>query len=293
MRFAFFTGCKIPYYQPHYADATQEVMKALDVELVELEFNCCGYPVRNQDADAYLLSAIRNLALAEANGLDIFTPCQCCYGSLKKAAYRLSEDPDKKEQINQALAEEGLTYQGKAGVNHLLTVLGQKVGPGRIAEAVVNPFEDLKIAVHYGCHALRPSWITEFDDPWSPTIFEELVNATGATSLDWPHRLQCCGNPLWGKNDELALDITSRKLTSASQVGADYLCVACTYCQIQFDTIQSQEMAGLEGVPTVPSILYPQLLGVAMGLDPAKLGIDKNVMPAEGILKRVAPSAEE
>lgn len=285
MEFAFFPGCKIPYYQPQYGQAVQTVLGELGVGLTEIEFGCCGYPIRHQDKVAYLFTAARNLALAEQRGLELLTPCQCCFGSLRKAAHILEQDQAARREVDDLLAEEGLSYRGETRVWHLLQVLGEKVGVQAIKDKVVRPFKDLKLAVHYGCHALRPSEIVQFDDPLAPSIFERLVELTGAKCVPWHRRLQCCGNPLWGKNDALALKLTAAKLSDAAAAGADYLCVACTYCQIQFDTVQSKVMGEMPGVPRVPSVLYPQLLGLAMGLEPGRLGLSRNALGGEALVE--------
>jgi len=91
-----------------------------------------------------------------------------------------------------------------------------------------------KIAAHYGCHALRPSQVVRFDDPVTPSIFDELVEATGAESIAWPMKLECCGAPLWGFMMSYQRRLTLKKLKNGRESGADYLCTACTYCQIQF-----------------------------------------------------------
>jgi heterodisulfide reductase subunit B len=284
MEFAFFKGCKIPYYQPHYATATEAVLDSLGVKLVDLEFGCCGYPIRQQDQDAWLISAARNLAIAAAKGLDILTPCKCCFGSLKKAAYTLAHDEEALERVNTALFEEELKYEpGKIEVKHLLQVLDKDIGAQVIKEKIQKPFTNLNVATHYGCHALRPSKITEFDDPVNPTIFDRLVEITGAKSLDWDQKTQCCGNPQKDKNNPLAKAMTAKKLNSGLAIGADFVCVACTYCQIQFDTVQKEMLDQGELPQALPSLLYPQLLGVSMGIDPKKLGLENNSINAKGI----------
>ena len=292
MKFAFFKGCKIPYFQSHYETSVKAVLNKLGVELVEIEFGCCGYPVRNQDPSAWLYTAARNLALAEDQGLDILTPCKCCFGSLAKAAHQMAVTQSSKDEVNDQLKEEGLSYGGEYRVRHLLQVLHQEVGVEAIKQQITRPFQDLKLAVHYGCHALRPSRVTAFDDPFAPTIFESLVEPTGAQCVDWERRLECCGNPLWGKNDELALRQTTNKVTDAKRSGADFLCVACTYCQIQFDTVQSEVLAGQPGFATMPSLLYPQLLGVSMGLDPQEMGLDRNLLDAKKLVNYLSPPEE-
>ena len=276
MKFAGFLGCKIPYYLNHYGTSTKAVLSKLGIELEEIEFSCCGYPTRHLDTESYIFTAARNLALAEARDLDILTPCKCCFGSLQHACHWLIQDEQLAQKINARLADEGVRWQGKTRVKHLLTVLAQEIGLDTLASKVTRPFNNLKIAAHYGCHALRPSSITDFDDPVAPSLFEKLIAVTGATSIEWDKRLECCGNPLWEKNSALSIGLMNNKLQNARQSGADYLCVACTYCQIQFDTVQHDQLAQNGQEPQLASILYPQLLGLSMGLDEQSLGLHCN-----------------
>ena len=118
------------------------------------------------------------------------------------------------------------------------------------------------------------------------------MEATGAKCVDWERRLECCGNPLWGKNDELALRQTANKVTNARSSGAEFLCVACTYCQMQFDTVQSEVLAGRPGFTSLPSLLYPQLLGLSMGLAPADVGLECNLLDATTLVNYLSPSEE-
>ncbi len=284
MRFALFYGCNIPSRVEQYADATAAVCARLGIELVEMDgFNCCGYPVRNSDHRAYVLSAAKNLAVAEQSGLDMLVMCKCCYGSLKRAEYFLSQDAELKSDINRILGREKLEYQHKAKVKHLLSVLYHDVGLKQLKEKISKAYSGLQIAVSYGCHALRPSMITAFDDPVSPKIFDELVEATGAFSVEWTRKLDCCGAPLTGVNDQLAMDMAQKKIDSAREAGAQFICTACPYTQLQFDGVQKRMAAqSNNGEPLVP-ILYPQLLGLSMGIDESTLGIDRNEIDLSNI----------
>jgi heterodisulfide reductase subunit B len=277
MKFAFFQGCSIPARLVQYADATRAVCGKLDIELIELDqFNCCGYPARNIDQRAFALSAAKNLALAEKAELDMLVMCKCCYGALKKAAYLLGEDPDLKKDINTVLAKEKLQFEGRREIKHLLTVLHRDVGIDHLKPLISRSFSGLQIAASYGCHALRPSSVTGFDDPVTPKIFDELVEITGAFSVEWTRKLDCCGAPLTGINDRLAMDMAAQKIASARDAGANYLCTACPFSHIQFDWVQNQMAANAAGWEPVAAILYPQLLGLSIGVDETTLGLSKN-----------------
>ncbi|MGD2187135.1 MAG: CoB--CoM heterodisulfide reductase iron-sulfur subunit B family protein [Desulfobacterales bacterium] len=277
MNYALFHGCNIPSRVEQYADATEAVCTRLGIELVEMtQFCCCGYPARNSDHRAYVLSAAKNLAVAERAGLDMLVMCKCCYGSLKKAEYFLNQDSDLKADINRILAKEKLEYKNKTQVKHLLSVLYHDVGLDQLKDHLLKTYSGLQIAVSYGCHALRPSTVTAFDDPVSPKIFDELVEATGAFSVEWTRKLDCCGAPLTGINDQLAMDMARKKIDSARKAGAQFICTACPYTQLQLDGVQLRmAVQSNNGEPLAP-ILYPQLLGLCMGLDEKTLGISKN-----------------
>jgi heterodisulfide reductase subunit B len=284
MKFALFHGCNIPARLTQYADATEAVCARLGIELVEVPaFNCCGYPARNADQRAYVLSAARNLALAEKAGHDMLVMCKCCYGSLKKAEHFLKHDQQVKADINRILAKEKLEYKNKIRVKHLLSVLYHNVGIERLKESISKTYNGLRVAVSYGCHALRPSTVTGFDDPVSPKIFDVLVEATGAFSVEWTRKLDCCGAPLTGINDRLAMDMARKKIESARDAGAQFICTACPYTQLQFDGVQMRMTTQSGAGEPLTAILYPQLLGLCMAIDEKTLGISKNEIDLSGI----------
>jgi len=277
MKFALFLGCNIPARLTQYESSSRAVLGKLGVELIDIkEFNCCGYPLRNIDFKASILAAARNLALAEKENLNMIVLCKCGFGMLKHAAHILKEDTSLLKEINNTLKEEDLEFKGNVEISHLLSVLYHDVGVDNIKEKITRPYKDLKIATHYGCHALRPSEITQFDDPVNPTLFDNLVALTGAESINWEKRLDCCGAPLTGVNDDLSMDLTQKKLANAKQSGADFLCDACSYCHIQFDTVQGIMNTTTGKNNRLPAILYPQLLGLSMGIDGDTLGLGEN-----------------
>ncbi len=284
MKYALFLGCNIPARVVQYETAARAVMRQVGIQLVDIrDFKCCGYPVRNLDQKAFLLSASENLAWAEKFGLNLMTLCKCCFGSLKEAEHFLKEDGELQEEIKKLLAEKGMKYEGKAEVKHFLSVLYHDVGLDTLEGNISNTYKGLKIATHYGCHALRPSDVTQFDDPVAPSIFDKLVEITGAESVDYLSKLECCGAPVMGVNDDLSMNLTEKKLANGKKAGADYLCAACPYCHLQFDNVQKM-MISQNGNEVLASIIYPQLLGLCMGIDEKSLGIHMNQLDISGIV---------
>jgi heterodisulfide reductase subunit B len=268
MKYALFLGCAIPSRLPAYETSTRAVLAHLGVTLVDLAFNCCGYPARNVSRDGFVVAAARNLALAEQAGLDLLTPCKCCFGTLRHAIRFLDEDATLRSRVAQALAAEDLAWTGKTEVLHLLSVLARDVGIDTLAAAVRAPRTGSRVAAQYGCHALRPGNVTRFDNPAAPTIFESLIRVTGATPIDWPRRLDCCGDPLHEANAPLSARMTQAKIADALESGAEVLCTACPHCQLRFESVLASAPA-----PAIRTLLYPQLLGLALGLPAESLGL--------------------
>ena len=229
--------------------------------------------MRDIDFHAFLFAGARNLALAEQKGTDIVTPCKCCFGSLRFVEHYLKHHEEIKDQIHAGLREEGLYWEGIVKVRHLLTVLHEDIGVPALRAAIVHSFEGLKVAAHTGCHALRPGNVTRFDNPLAPGILNDLVELTGAESVFWSMSTECCGNPQWDKNRKLAVKQMQRKLLNAKQAGADFVCTACTYCQIQFEQKNLPEFIPQNRSQIIPAVLISQLIGLGIGLEDAKTGI--------------------
>jgi heterodisulfide reductase subunit B len=293
MEFALFLGCTIPARLNQYESSSRAVLEKLGVGLVDIrEFNCCGYPLRNIDFKVFILSSARNLALAEKKNLNVMALCKCCYGSLKKADFLMRENTALLKEVNSILEKEGLKYEGKIEVKHLLSVLHKDIGIEAIKGKMATTFRGLKIATHYGCHALRPSQVVGFDNPVAPSLFDQLVEVTGAESIEWAMKLECCGAPLWGINDQLSMNLTSKKLTDGKKSGADYICAACPYCHIQFDKVQKMILSQKNENHPLPSILYTQLLGLTLRVDRKVLGLEMNEIPISGIEELLAKESE-
>lgn len=284
MNFALQRCCTTPAFLEQYETSTDALLEILGIGLVDIkEFNCCGYPIRNINFDAHLLSSARNLALARKRGLNIMTICNCCFGTLRHVNHILKEDPIKRDEININLEKEGLKYDGDVKVRHIIGILFRNIGLEVIKKKITGRFEGLKIAIHYGCHVLRPRHISHFSDPGTAYIFDQLIDITGAEIISWSEQLECCGAPMWGIDDELSMDLMEKKINNARESGADYLCVACPYCQVQFDKVQKILIERRGRKYYLPSILYTQFLGLCLGIDEKSLGLEKNKLDITGI----------
>ncbi|MEJ2058463.1 MAG: CoB--CoM heterodisulfide reductase iron-sulfur subunit B family protein, partial [Desulfofustis sp.] len=277
MKLAFFQGCNIPIRIEQYAVSAEAVLKKLGVglEVIE-EFTCCGYPVRNVDEKSYIIPSVRNMAIAEKKGLDIMVICNCCFASLQKARNVMENNAELAAEINQLLAKDGLKYEGRTSVKHFLSVLYEDIGIETIRKNLVNMVSDLNLSVIHGCHVLRPREITRFDDSFVPRITDELLAVTGATSLDWRGKLECCGAALAGLNNELANTLLNEKVDGAIEAGAQFIMPVCSYCHLQFDTTQPAIRGPQDNQQVLPVLLLPQLLGLCLGIEEKVLGVGQN-----------------
>jgi heterodisulfide reductase subunit B len=253
-------------------------MAALGVELIELEdWSCCGASAA--DAVSYLLSMVlpaRNLALAQRMGVDadFVIPCSACYLNLRKVEDHIRREDGLLEQINEALAEEGLHYDG-AGirVRHLLDVMANDIGAPILSERMQRQVTGLRVAPYYGCQALRP--YGSYDDPEQPQSMEALLHVLGAEVFPWTMGAKCCGAGLTTTKKDVGMKAVGDLLAAAR--GADCVVTVCPMCQMNLEAFQNG-ISRQRGTDLTISILYlPQLVGHCLGLAPRELGLEHNL----------------
>lgn len=287
--YALFLGCTIPVRAQNYEISTRLIAKYLGIEFGHIDnFTCCGYPSAAIDFEASQLMAARNLALAENNGFEICTICTACTGVLTETAKEISHNNILKEQINQKLSPIGLTIKGNIKVKHFARILLEEVGEDKIKSLIKKPLKGIKIAAHYGCHYVKPSSIYDnFDSAEHPTSLDTLINLTGAESIDYIDKMNCCGGALLAVNEELALKITKKKLDIIKEK-ADAIVLVCPFCSVMYDSSQKKIESTYSAQYDIPVLYYPQLLGLAMGIDPKELGIQMNRVKPKKILDKIA-----
>jgi len=286
-----FWGCTIPARFPFIEKATRLTLAELGVDLVDVDgFTCCPETtlVKAADEDAYYLTAARNLAVADRQGLPLLTPCNGCYSTFKAVSARLKVDWRLKNRINEKLARAGLSVPDDLDVWHLVEWLSEDFGPSALSKRVTKPLAGMKIAVHYGCHLLRPSPAVRWDSPTAPVKFEQLVRALGVTVVEYETKMDCCGNALDRVGERQAsLALCRRKLSNVADHGADALVVSCPSCFQQFDLNQATLLRE-SGEAGVPVFYFTELLGLAMGMSPDGLGLDMHRVSVLPFLERWA-----
>ena len=188
MKVAPFWGCMIPLKYPQMEKAVRYSLDKLGIELVdEPQFSCCPDPIYFKAADkiTWMTLAARNLAIAEKMGLDIVTMCSGCTSTLCEVNHHLKHDNKLRSKINNSLKKINLEYSGSINVNHIVTVLRDDVGMENIRNSVVHPLSNLSVAIHYGCHLLKPSEVMKVDDPIIPAIMSQLIEVIGAHPVNW------------------------------------------------------------------------------------------------------------
>ncbi|MDF1558202.1 MAG: CoB--CoM heterodisulfide reductase subunit B [ANME-2 cluster archaeon] len=295
-KLSFFLGCIAPNRYPGIEASTQKTLNKLGVELDDLEgASCCPAPgvFRSFDKTTWLAMASRNITLSEELGDDILTICNGCFGSLTDANHMLKEDPELKDDVNTILSQIGREFKGTQDVRHIVEYLYQEIGADRIKEAVTNPL-DLKVAVHYGCHLVKPSKERHLGSVENPTFFDELVEATGATSVDYEDKMACCGAGGGARTAvvDTTLKLVDKKLDNMEAAEVDCVVDACPFCHLQLDVGQTEIKKKFEKEHSMPVLHYSQLLGLAFGFTPEELGIDMNFTNTSKLIEKVRGGAK-
>jgi heterodisulfide reductase subunit B len=277
--YAYFPGCSLEKTQRGYDASVREVFAALGQELVEIDdWNCCGATVYMSVKETVSMAvSARNLALAERMGMDVVAPCSSCFTVLAKTNRALRNTPGLHEDVNEALAEGGLSYGGRTNVRHPLDILMCDVGLETILRHSKRSLDGLRVAPYYGCQIVRPE--KGFDDRENPVLMDRLFSGCGAGIVPYPMKVRCCGGMLMTTFEDVALKLTMELLACAVENGADLIVTTCPLCHFNLEAYQEKinERHGTRFA--IPILYFTQLLGIVLGIEPKRLGLDASFTP--------------
>ncbi|BDU78438.1 CoB--CoM heterodisulfide reductase iron-sulfur subunit B family protein [Mesoterricola sediminis] len=277
MRMGYYPGCSLLGSSREFDESVRAVAAALDLDLVQVpDWNCCGASSAHV-LDAKLAAALpaRILAQAAEAGLDeVLAPCAACYNRLVSAQQALAKNPAFAEEIAGITGAPAAT---RVRVLNVLEVLDRL--RDTIQARVKTPF-GRKVACYYGCLLVRPPRVVAFDRPEDPRSMDLLAEAAGAVPLPWSHKTECCGASFSVTRTDIVAKLSGRVLDAAVKAGAEAVLVACPMCQSNLDMRRPEINAHLGRELDIPVLYITQALGLALDLDPEKLGLHRHMVPA-------------
>lgn len=274
MRIGFYPGCSLNGTSREYNESVKAVGKAMGIDLVELkDWNCCGATAaHSMDKRLSLALPTRILALAERQGFEeIVVPCASCYNRLSVTQHELDINNTLKDDI---LTTVGLPYTGMVKVLNVLQFI-EKYMAETLEEKITQPF-NYKIACYYGCLLVRPQKILKFDRLEDPQSMDKVMSLLGATPIDWAYKTECCGAGLSVSRTDLVSRLSGNILKDADDRGAEAVIVACPMCHSNLDMRRSAINQYLAKPVTIPVLYVTQAIGLAIGLSPKALGLQRH-----------------
>jgi heterodisulfide reductase subunit B len=260
-----------------YQASVVGTLRALGIPIKELhDWNCCGATSAHfMDAELALMLPARNLALAEAQGVDVLTACAACHHRLVAADHALKSSSGAAARA----AELGQPYRGSVQVRHVLSL----VDDAHLAARVRRPLTGLRVACYYGCLLVRIPKAGGIDDPENPSIMERTVRACGADVVEWQSRTSCCGASLAVSEPAIVRDMIRPIMEDARAAGADCIAVACPLCQLNLELHQKAAGAS-SATPGLAVVFITQLTALALGVAPAELGFAHHVVDSSRVV---------
>lgn len=293
--FSLYTGCLIRARLPHLEKSVRLIFDRFGIQLSDLEgASCCPDPVgiRGIDQKTWLTMAARNLALAHNNSNPLMTLCSGCYSTFREAQHILTTNTSLREKINHTLKHIGCHYSEGPTVEHFASFIFEKIGLGILSSRITDTWKGLPVAIHHGCHFLRPSHIIEFDNPENPTKLEELIRVLGAEVVDYPRKMLCCGFTIKGVDADISQRMAYEKLKLMKEYGAEAVIVVCPACMLQFDINQRPIEQKFDVSIKLPIFYLTEFIGLALGLTPSAMGLNFHRVDTLSIIREIFPGKD-
>ncbi len=213
IKLLYFKGCVNNVY-PKTERALKKIFSNLNVELIELDFDCCGLPFlssgnleRFEEVKKHNLELINNCDFAY-----ILTDCASCESTLK--GYFNSTHKSLEESKNTSIVREVSRIDG----GFLFVNAAEFLAGQNIKFKFKKP---VKVTFHKPCHL-------ENDDFLKP-LLEKCENIEYVEMKDYD---ECCGfaGEFAVKNPKISRKISKQKALNAYETGADYILTTCPAC---------------------------------------------------------------
>ncbi|MEI6692447.1 MAG: heterodisulfide reductase-related iron-sulfur binding cluster [Chlorobium sp.] len=286
MTIGYYPGCSLSGTAKEFDISVKKMCSLLGLKLQEIEdWNCCGATSAHAtNHKLALLLPARNQALADSQGLScVLAPCAACQNRQVTTRIELMESPELREEIRSITGIEPTCTAEFIGVTQLLEAMDS----AEIKKRVTKPLTGIHLACYYGCLLVRPMEAMGFDDTENPMKMEAIVNALGATAVNWAFKIECCGAGLTLAQQPLVEDLTHKITKNAQSNGAEALVVACPLCQANLDMRQDSMRKRFGDVKPMPVYYISELVAIACGADPEEVAVGKHFVPALDLISKI------
>ncbi len=285
MKIGYYPGCSANGTGKEYDISLKKVFDLLDVQLEELnDWSCCG--ATSAHATNHLLSVAlpaRNLIIAKhQNFSELVAPCAACYNRLIVTQHEIRTNPLLEKQTSELLGE---SIADEITILNIIELF-QRIGKQKIVDKIKTDLNGIKAACYYGCLLVRPFNITRFDDAEQPASMEKIISATGAQTVDWNFKTECCGGAHSFAHKEIVVDLSKKIIDDAKLHGADVIVVACPMCHSNLDMRQR----AMKDHQEMPILYLTEFIGLSLGVKPKELGIDLHFISADSLLEKCSMS---
>ncbi len=292
MSIGYYPGCSLHGTSREFDESTRAVAPALGIELREIDdWSCCG--ASSAHSSSHLLGVAlpaRNLALAEEQGHDaVVAPCAACFSRLATTRYEIAHDANLAEAIPGIIERPFANSVDVVNIVQLLLAHAEKIREGVSAGSGTAAVGQLKVAAYYGCLLVRPVEVAGADDSEVPTTMEQVISACGATPVKWNMAVECCGGSFSMSRTSSVMRLGRAIVDDARKAGADAIVVACPMCHANLDFRQAARSDG----DALPVLYLTQLVGLAMGMTPETLGLQRHFVDTKPLLDTLDTRAHE
>jgi succinate dehydrogenase / fumarate reductase cytochrome b subunit len=283
LKYALYTGCTARESTPELLTSTLAVAEKLGIELELMdEASCCGAS-HLQDFDDHLSLVLnaRNLTYAEKRQAPMVTLCNTCQLNTSMTKERIDSDSELKEKVNADLKQVGLEYKGVSDVKHFLYAILDDYGLDNLAKKITKPLKNFNVAPFYGCHNIRPAELHKNgENPYVPDSLDRLIEACGGKSVQYEEKNACCGFHVDLQAPQTANKLSGNALLGATDADADFMVTPCPLCHLNLDVKQDGIGETMGREIEMPVLHMPQIVGLALGIEPEKLGLNHHVVKA-------------